>query len=61
LSFGETDTQEGSYENEIINACSLRYIGRIESVILPNGKTVIGAAPEHFIQKDVAEGCIAPQ
>lgn len=31
-------------------------IGRIESVTLPDGKTLIGALPEHFIQKDVDEG-----
>jgi hypothetical protein len=31
-------------------------IGRIESVTLPDGKILIGAAAEHFVQKDVDEG-----
>ena len=31
-------------------------IGRIESVVLPNGTTLIASAPEHFVQKDVDEG-----
>ena len=31
-------------------------IGRIESVTLPNGKTLIGAVAEHFVQKDLDEG-----
>jgi hypothetical protein len=31
-------------------------IGRIESVTLPNGKTLIGFTQEHLTQKDIDEG-----